>query len=69
MPGDVSVVGFDNVPESALARPPLTTVNQPMRAMGAAALGLLIDLLDGKERDAHVQLPTELVVRGSTARV
>jgi LacI family transcriptional regulator len=62
------VVGFDNVPESALAQPPLTTVNQPMQAMGRAALGLLIDLLDGKERDAHVQLPTELVVRGSTRR-
>ncbi|RPF27757.1 LacI family DNA-binding transcriptional regulator [Georgenia muralis] len=69
VPGDVSVVGFDNVPESALAQPPLTTVNQPMQAMGRAALGLLIDLLDGKERDAHVQLPTELVVRGSTRRL
>ena len=66
LPEDLSVIGFDNVPESALASPPLTTINQPIQQMGVAALGLLIDLIDGKERDAHVRLPTELVLRGST---
>ena len=66
LPDDLSVIGFDNVPESALATPPLTTINQPIQRMGYEALKLLVDLIDGKERDAHVRLPTELVLRGST---
>ena len=67
VPTDVSVVGFDNVPESALATPPLTTVSQPLQEMGAQALGLLLDLLAGREREAHLRLPTRLVERASTA--
>jgi len=66
VPDDVSVVGFDNVPESALASPALTTVDQPLRAMGATALGLLVRILKGEEVDAtHVRLPTSLVERAS----
>src|SRR5699024_799015 len=38
VPGDLSVIGFDNVPESALSTPPLTTVAQPIQQMGAEAL-------------------------------
>ncbi|GII97918.1 LacI family transcriptional regulator [Sediminihabitans luteus] len=67
VPGDLSVVGFDNVPESALCVPPLTTVAQPLRRMGAEALRLLLDLLAGTPRDPHVRLETSLVRRGSTA--
>lgn len=68
VPGDLSVVGFDNVPESALATPPLTTVDQPLRAMGATALDLLVRILGGEDVDAtHVQLPTSLVERASCA--
>jgi len=59
------VIGFDNVPESAMASPPLTTIMQPLQQMGAEALTLLIDLIAGVERDIHVRLPTELVVRAS----
>jgi LacI family transcriptional regulator len=65
VPDDVSVIGFDNVPESALAVPPLTTISQPLREMGAAALTLLIDLLEGAEPVTHVRLPTKLVERAS----
>lgn len=65
VPDDVSVIGFDNVPESALTTPPLTTINQPLQRLGAEALTLLVDLLDGVERDTHVRLPTELVERAS----
>ena len=65
MPDDLSVIGFDNVPESALASPPLTTIRQPLQRMGAEALRLLVDLIAGVERDTHVRLPTELVVRAS----
>ncbi len=65
VPDDLSVIGFDNVPESALASPPLTTINQPLQRMGAEALRLLVDLIEGVERDPHVRLPTELVERAS----
>jgi len=65
VPDDLSVIGFDNVPESAMASPPLTTIKQPLQQMGAEALTLLIDLIAGVERDIHVRLPTELVVRAS----
>ena len=67
VPDDLSVIGFDNVPESALASPPLTTISQPLQKMGAEALRLLVDLIAGVERDTHVRLPTELVVRSSCA--
>lgn len=67
VPADLSVIGFDNVPESVLASPALTTINQPLQQMGAEALRLLVDLIDGRERPAHVRLPTELVVRASCA--
>lgn len=69
VPGDVSVVGFDNVPESALTDPPLTTVSQPIHQMGAEALRMVVDLIQGTPRDAHLRLPTSLVVRGSTRAV
>lgn len=70
VPADLSVIGFDDIPESAQTDPPLTTVHQPIQQMGAAAIGLLTALLDGGEVDEpHVRLPTSLVVRGTTAAV
>ncbi len=65
VPDDLSVIGFDNVPESAMASPPLTTIRQPLQQMGAEALRLLVDLLAGVERDTHVRLHTDLVARAS----
>ncbi|SCL56986.1 transcriptional regulator, LacI family [Micromonospora eburnea] len=65
VPDDLSVIGFDNVPESALVNPPLTTIRQPLQRMGAEALRLLVDLIGGVERDTHIRLPTELVIRAS----
>jgi len=67
VPDDLSVVGFDNVPESWSSTPPLTTVAQPMHRMGAEALRLVLDLLGGTARERHLRLPTSLVVRASTA--
>jgi len=68
VPDDLSVIGFDNVPESALATPALTTIAQPLQQMGAEALRLLVDLIDGTERATnHLRLPTALVVRASCA--
>jgi len=70
IPQDLSVIGFDNVPESALTTPPLTTISQPIQQMGFVAMKLLIDLIDGTEvPDPHRQLPTELVERSSCRAV
>ena len=68
VPSDLSVIGFDNVPESAMSTPALTTVAQPLQEMGAAALHLLVDLIAGTDGTTHLRLPTTLVVRGSTAQ-
>jgi LacI family transcriptional regulator len=70
VPEHLSVVGFDNVPEAALATPPLTTVEQPIHAMGAHAIDLLIKLIRGEPvENTHVRLTTRLVVRQSTRRI
>lgn len=67
VPDDVSVVGFDNVPESALIDPPLTTIDQSIQQMGFEAVRLLIALIEDPSRPpVHVTLPTELVVRQSS---
>jgi LacI family transcriptional regulator len=70
VPDDVSVIGFDNIPESALTEPPLTTIDQSIRAMGEEAVRMLVDLLDGvTDRPMEVTLPTKLVVRQSCRNV
>jgi LacI family transcriptional regulator, galactose operon repressor len=67
VPGDLSVVGFDNIPESALADPTLTTIDQSIQEMGYEATLMLMRIIDDPDSTAtHVILPTELVVRGST---
>lgn len=67
VPDDVSVVGFDNIPESALSSPPLTTVDQSIRSMGQRAIELLIRLIRGEHAEStHLTLATNLVVRRST---
>ncbi|MBZ5738919.1 LacI family DNA-binding transcriptional regulator [Nocardioides mangrovi] len=68
VPGRVSVVGFDNIPESALSEPALTTVQQPMRQLGREATAMLVRLIAGEEiADTHITLDTTLVERRSTA--
>ena len=68
VPDDLSVVGFNNIPQSELFDPPLTTVHVPQEEMGVLAAALLIDQLDGRHIERrHVVLETEIVVRGSTA--
>jgi LacI family transcriptional regulator len=71
VPRDVSVVGFDDIPEATRCSPMLTTVEQPIREMGRRAVELLIGLVRGEaEPDpAHIMLPTRLVVRNSTRAI
>jgi LacI family transcriptional regulator len=68
VPRDLSVVGFDDLPISRWAAPPLTTVRQPLADMGRVGAQMLLTLIEGRELDAgHVELATRLVVRASTA--
>jgi LacI family transcriptional regulator len=67
IPGDLSIAGFDDIDLAEATSPQLTTVRQPLQEMGRIAVSLLIRLLDQHRLDAlHVELATELVVRGST---
>lgn len=68
VPDEVSVVGFDDSPLIAFTDPPLTTVRQPVNAMGQAAVRALLEEIGGTPapHSEFVFLP-ELVVRGSTA--
>lgn len=67
-PRDVSVVGFDDIAVAEHYIPPLTTIRQPRGDMGAAAARALIAVVEGRARAAaRVLLPTELILRGSTA--
>lgn len=66
IPDDISVIGFDNIPQSELVRPALTTVSQPLEKMGRVATQMLLDLLKNPDQDSErIELPTELVVRES----
>ncbi len=72
IPDDLSVVGFDNIPESALTDPPLTTVDQSVQQLGSEAVRVLIDLIEhpedhGEREPVRVTLPTRLVSRQSCA--
>jgi LacI family transcriptional regulator len=68
VPADLSVTGFDDIDLAQATSPALTTVRQPLAEMGRMAVSLLVRLLDGHQVDAlHVELATELIVRGSTA--
>ncbi|NGO72465.1 LacI family DNA-binding transcriptional regulator [Streptomyces boncukensis] len=69
VPRDVSVVGFDDLPEAAWVTPALTTVRQPLAEMAAAALGQLLRFRDEGAGAGlgRTELPTKLVERSSTA--
>lgn len=69
VPEDMSVVGFDDLPEVRWSAPPLTTVRQPLADMGKLATRTVLRLALGEEPvSPRVELATELVVRASTAR-
>ncbi|WP_440696073.1 LacI family DNA-binding transcriptional regulator [Clavibacter nebraskensis] len=67
VPEDLSVIGFDDIPEASQMTPPLTTIRQPMQRLGTTAVDLLMSLMGGTEPEAmRVQLPTRLVRRATT---
>ncbi|OJF14280.1 LacI family DNA-binding transcriptional regulator [Couchioplanes caeruleus] len=64
VPGDVAVVGFDDLPIAVHTEPRLTTVHQPVQALGREAARMLVALLDGQQ-PAPLILPTRMAVRES----
>ncbi|GIF26724.1 DNA-binding LacI/PurR family transcriptional regulator [Actinoplanes tereljensis] len=64
VPGDVAVMGFDDLPIAMHTDPKLTTVRQPVQALGREATRMLIELLDGERPEPFI-LPTNVVVRDS----
>jgi LacI family transcriptional regulator len=68
IPEDLSVVGFDDIPEARYRRPALTTIRQPLREMGRLASRMLIEHLeDGEQPLTRLELPTTLQIRDTTA--
>jgi DNA-binding LacI/PurR family transcriptional regulator len=67
VPSDISVVGFDDIPLAAFFDPPLTTVHLPAHDLGRAAGSALLDRIHGRPTAGRIVLPTELVIRSSTA--
>ncbi len=66
VPGDLSVVGFDDIPQTTLVYPPLTTIRQPLEEMGRVATRMLLHLITDPQADMRtVTLPTSLVERQS----
>ena len=66
IPGDVAVVGYDDIPAAAYSHPPLTTIRQPMQQVGEIATRELIELIDDPDAERQeILLKTELVRRGS----
>ena len=72
VPAELSLVGFDDTPAAALATPPLTTIAQPHEEKGRIATERLLKAIERQaepdEPPARIILPTELVVRASTAQ-
>jgi DNA-binding LacI/PurR family transcriptional regulator len=67
IPREVSVVGFDDIPEAQYFMPPLTTVRQNFAEVGRGSLRLLLEVMGGGQAPQHLAVAPELVVRRSTA--
>ena len=70
MPDDVSVVGIDDIPLAGLIHPALTTVQQPIEKLGAAAVELVLKRLSGDRATParHIVFEPHLVIRASSAK-
>ena len=69
IPDDISIVGFDDVPQATQVHPPLTTVHQPLEQMGRAAARLLLEIIQEPDRPPpRIELATELAIRATTQK-
>jgi LacI family transcriptional regulator len=68
VPDDISVIGFDDIPQASIGYPKLTTVHQPLEQLGREAVTMLLDFLENPTQDnRRVVLPTQLTIRDSCA--
>ncbi|MBN2441314.1 MAG: substrate-binding domain-containing protein [Spirochaetales bacterium] len=65
VPGDIKIVGFDDIAESQYQKSPLTTVKQPFKELGKVAVETLLSLLSGKECKEITLIPSHLIIRQS----
>ncbi len=66
IPKDISLIGFDDIPQTAITHPPLTTVHQPLFEMGRMATKILVEYIANPNLPTRrVELPTKLVIRES----
>ncbi|QEW03701.1 LacI family DNA-binding transcriptional regulator [Microbacterium lushaniae] len=68
VPGDISIVGFDDIPEAAHFAPPLTTVRQDFGELGRRCVDLLLGAADPAAEPVSAAIEPELIVRASTGR-
>ena len=69
VPEEVSVVGYDDMPEAGYAIPPLTTLYQDYERIGQQAINTLLAVAHGQPHEKHVLLACPLTIRGSTGRL
>jgi len=70
IPGDISLVGFDDIAWSKYIEPPLTTIHLPAESIGKQACAMLIKIMNGQVLDEkNIVLPTELIIRDSCRRL
>ncbi|QPC83355.1 LacI family DNA-binding transcriptional regulator [Phototrophicus methaneseepsis] len=68
IPKDISVMGYDNIPLSGYMLPSMTTIDQPINAMGKTAVRVLLNhIQNASKQSERAVLPTQLIVRNSTA--
>jgi LacI family transcriptional regulator len=69
VPDDISIIGFDDVPQASFVYPKLTTVRQPLEQMGQVAVKMLLEQIEDQSRPPQrVALATQLVIRDSCGR-
>jgi LacI family transcriptional regulator len=70
IPDDISVIGFDDIPQASIVTPKLTTVHQPLDQMGRVAVQMLLDLINNPDSPLrHTTLSTRLIERESVKKI
>ena len=66
VPGDISVIGHNDIPLAAHTNPPLTTVEVPIKQLGETAAHTLLKIISGEKVERHIYLSSKLIIREST---
>ena len=71
VPEDISIIGYDNIRQSAFLRCPLTTISPPVEKMAKICLDILFQKIEDKNLKTiqHISLNSELIIRESTTKI